>query len=188
MQLSSHCTISMIKKLGFGGGLIAALIGLLAWLGGEGFFALWDKGSEAISSRYDTQIAAIQEFVSVNNNDKHYSYALNNPVEGDTLYVHWKWAKHTGGEYCYYYTVDGADVDNSYFHARIPGKCNPKGFSLANQPPGFGFNSSIGVKLPFKIPSGNYTITYYHLEYDGYHDKYQKWVTFNPIPFLVASD
>ena len=90
--------------------------------------------------------------------------------------MHWKWAKHTGGEYCYYYTIDGADVENSNYHARVAGKCNPAGFSLADQPAGFGFNSSVGAPLPYKIPYGNYTITYYHLEYDNYHDVHQLWV------------
>lgn len=177
--------MTWLKQNKWWSSLTAVLLILVGWLGSNGVFQLYDRVSNSYDNRYDTQIASLQEFISINNNSKHFSYALNSPVRDTILYVHWKWAKHTGGAYCYYYTIDGADVDNSYYHARVAGKCNPEGFSLADQPAGFGFNSSIGVKLPYKIPPGKYTVTYYHLEMDGYHDKYQKWLTFNPIPFTV---
>ena len=179
--------MTWVKKNKIVSSIITALLGVIFWLGADGLFTLYDKVDNALHHEEQLAKAAIQKFVAVNNNETHYSYALNSPVSGDTLYVHWKWARHTGGAYCYYYTIDGADVKNSYYHARVAGKCNPKGFSLADKPEGFGFNSSIGVNLPYGIPEGNYTITYYHLENDGYHDKYQEWVSFDPIPFEVKT-
>lgn len=179
----------MMKKAGIWGGIIAVLSTIFFLAGGANqVWKLWMDVETEISAPDLAARAAIERFIAINNNDRYMSVALNSPVSGDTLYVHWKWAQHTGGEYCYYYSIDGADVSNSYYHARIAGKCNPKGFSLANQPAGFGFNSSIGVKLPYMIPEGNYTLTYYHLEYDGYHDKHQIWVTFDPIPFEVVKE
>ena len=178
----------MMKKMGLWGLALAALTTMFTITGGlNSAIKLYDRVGEEVSAPDLAARAAIEEFIAVNNNDQHFSYALNSPVSGDTLYVHWKWAKHTGGAYCYYYSIDGADVDNSYYHARIAGKCNPNGFSIPDQPPGFGFNSSLGVALPYKIPDGNYTLTYYHLEQDGYHDKHQLWVTYDPIPFEVTN-
>ena len=169
-------------------GFIAALLAIIGWLGAEGTFEAYDRIAGKLQQPDVEKIAAIQEFIAINNNDTHYSYPLNSPVSGNTLFIHWKWAKHTGGAYCYYYVIDGADVENNYYHAPVPGKCNPEGFSLPDKPPGFGFNSSIGIKLPYGIPPGNYTVTYFHLEHDGYHDKYQKWVTYDPIHFEVVAD
>ena len=176
----------IMKQAGIWGGIIAVLSTIFFLAGGANqVWKLWTQVETEIAAPDLEARAAMEKFVATNNNEKYFSYALNSPVTGDTLYVHWKWAAHTGGEYCYYYTIDGADVENSYYHARVAGKCNPEGFSLADQPPGFGFNSSIGVQLPYKIPPGNYTLTYYHLEYDGYHDAHQLWVTYDPIPFEV---
>ena len=181
--------IPMMKKAGIWGGIIAVLSTIFFLVGG--FNQVWtfiNKVETEISAPDLAARAAIENFIAVNNNAKHFSYALNSPVAGETLYIHWKWAQHTGGKYCYYYTIDGADIANSHYHARIPGKCNPEGFSLADQPLGFGFNSSIGIQLPYMIPDGNYTVTYYHLEHDGYHDIHQKWVTYDPIPFEVMKE
>lgn len=181
--------MGMVKKAGIWGGIITVLSTIFFLAGGiNQVKQLINNVEEEISAPDLAARAAMERFIAINNNDRYFSYALNNPVEGDTLYVHWKWAYHTGGEYCYYYTIDGADIENSWFHSRIPGKCNPAGFSLEEQAPGFGFNSSIGVKLPYMIPEGNYTLTYYHLEHDGYHDVHQLWVTYDPIPFEVKTE
>ena len=179
----------MMKKMGVWAAIFAVLTAVAGVTGSlTGIWNFYDRVTASISAPDLESRAAIERFIAVNNNAKHFSYALNSPVADDTLYVHWKWAAHTGGEYCYYYVIDGADIDNSFYHAPVPGRCNPEGFSLADQPPGFGFNSSIGVKLPYMIPDGNYTLTYYHLEFDGYHDKHQLWVTYDPIPFEVVSE
>ena len=178
-----------MKLAGIWSGIIAVLSTIFFLAGGINQVKTLIHNVEADIVQADLEArAAIENFIAVNNNAKHFSYALNSPVAGDTLYVHWKWAQHTGGAYCYYYTIDGADVANSYYHARVAGKCNPEGFSLADQPPGFGFNSSLGVSLPYMIPEGNYTVTYYHLEHDGYHDVHQLWVTYDPIPFEVKKE
>ena len=175
----------MSKKMKWWGTVSAVLLFVGSALFSTFGLNLYDRWQVYSHAPEEAARAAIERFVAVNNNETHYSYALNSPVSGKTLYIHWKWARHTGGAYCYYYTIDGADADNNYYHARVAGKCNPKGFSLADQHEGFGFNSSIGVQLPYQIPEGNYTITYYHLENDGYHDKYQIWVNYDPIPFEV---
>ena len=165
--------------------IIGALIAIIGFLGGEGVLGLYDRTVASIEAPNIEAREAIHRFIAVNNNEEYTSYALNSPIEGDTLFVRWFWGKHTGGAYCYYYTIDGNGDNNTYYHARVAGKCNPEGFSLANKPEGFHFDSSIGVKLPFNIPPGEYTLTYYHLEEDGYHDKHQIWVNFKPIPFEV---
>ena len=148
----------MTKKVKIWGGISAVLLFIGAGLFSTFGLQLFDRSVEAYRAADEAAIEAVQRFIAVNNNETHYSYALNSPVSGDTLYIHWKWARHTGGEYCYYYTIDGADIANNYYHARVAGKCNPEGFSLADQPEGFGFNSSLGVKLPYMMPTGNYTV------------------------------
>ena len=181
--------MNMKMKMGIGAVAFTVLTTIAAITGSlNGIWNFFDRVSTEISAPDLSARSAIERFIAVNNNAKHFSYALNSPVAGNTLYVHWKWAAHTGGEYCYYYVIDGADIDNSYYHAPVPGRCNPEGFSLADQPPGFGFNSSVGIQLPYMIPDGNYTVTYYHLEFDGYHDKHQLWVTYDPIPFQVITE
>ena len=174
-----------LKKNKMSSGIIAILLAVIGFLGSNGLFNIYDRVTGHYEQIDEAKIASIQEFIAVNNNDQYESYALNSPITGDTLFVRWFWAKHPGNGYCYYYTIDGNGDDNTYYHARVAGKCNPEGFSVANKPQGYHFDSSIGIKLPYNIPPGEYTVTYYHLEHDGYHDKYQKWVTFNPIPFEV---
>lgn len=161
--------------------VIGALVGLVGLLGGDTILELYDRLHGAATAKEDAFVAKVDNFILVND----YSIPLNSPVSGDRLFVRWAWAQHTGGEYCYYYTVDGASPENDGYHARIPGKCNPAGFSLADKPLGYAFNSSIGVQLPYNIPDGKYTLTYWHQEKHEYYLQHNIWHHFKPIVFEV---
>ncbi|MDA7960866.1 MAG: hypothetical protein MPJ08_09090 [Nitrosopumilus sp.] len=163
------------------GAVIAALIGLLGFFGSETLLELYDRGYEAATKKEREFVAKVDNFISIND----YSVPLNSPVSGERLFVRWAWAEHPGTHYCYYYTIDGAESSNDGYHARIPGKCNPAGFSIADKPLGYAFNSSIGVQLPYQIPDGKYTLTYWHQEQHEYYLAHNIWHHFKPIVFEV---
>ena len=117
--------MNMKMKMGIGAVAFAVLTTIAAIAGSlNGIWNFFDRVIVEISAPELAARAAIERFIAVNNNGKHFSYALNSPVSGDTLYVHWKWAQHTGGEYCYYYTYQPLERDSKSSQYLLHQSCN----------------------------------------------------------------